>query len=357
MRDQVLESQVKEHTAQHVKDCLSIWDKTLLKMAESSPDCEQYLVQMAGLVQRSRVYARLLGDEYSETASVAIETLLTLLLEGTIVYAEKFQLVLINTGKVLAKALSLCLSDTDPQKREWSRRQVIASVYILLEAIGDATAASAYGGPCVAFPAMHTGHDDAPLHLRGFDLYRIEMEGLRLFLMELPWQDIEKRPNGITGLLDHTVRNGHVFDVRASKALTPSAHQMPSLRLLYGSCLDPDFLELLVPVPHEHIYPVNPMFVRQYKPSWGLVTKGSGEKTITLPCSFDGPKKSVEELTLEYTRALSRMFEQAAEQLEEDKKQQDLPNMLEKTTEKMVQTKQLDRSVYLPQNFIDQLFQ
>ena len=162
----------------------------------------------------------------------------------------------------------------------------------------------------MAFPVQRENGDDTPLHLRGFDLYRMEMENLRLFLLELPWENVEARSSGLLGLLEGAGRNGHVFDARPARAAAPDHEAV--LRLLYGSALDPDFLEILLQAPAWRIHPVNPILVRRYRPSWGLAPEGDRPGSpAPLSVRLCGPRKSVEELTAEYTRALNAMFSAA----------------------------------------------
>lgn len=309
MRDQKLETQVRFHTIRHLPEYLADWDALLHLMTPAHPaGGEHLLVHLAGVVQRSRTFSRLLGDEHAETASVALETLLTLLLEGDLLYAENYRKIVIESSRTLFSALAARLAtpvsdESSLTKDPLSGRKMVETVYRLLDAIGDMTAASAYGGPCVAFPVRHKGRDGAPLRLRGFDLYRIEMEDLRLFMLEISWKDITDRPTGLIGMLDSASRNGHVFDIRPACAFQPPCD--PSLRLLYGSNLDPDFLEILLQTSVERIHLVNPVLVRRYRPSWGFNT-GKGN----APARVHSSKfhKSIEDLVKEYTVALNKMF-------------------------------------------------
>lgn len=277
---------------------------------------EYRLVHLAALAQRTRAFAHLLGDEHAETAAVALEALLTLILDGNLLYAGEARKAVSESGEALRVAIADRVErfargtvTGDPDTGE-QRHRLVQAVYGLLEAIGSIAAASAYGGPCVAFPVQHAGRDGAPLRLRGFDLYRIEMEDLRLFLLEMPWNDVEERPNGLTGLLEYAGRNGHVFDVRPARSLTSPPLAEGVLRLLYGSTLDPDFLEVLLQAPSRSIHIVNPLLVRRYKASWGLPAGDGtdGRAPSPMPARSCGPHKSVEELALEYTLALNRMF-------------------------------------------------
>ncbi len=326
VRDRVLESRVRQHIIHRLPQFSEAWDQAFARVTASRPvGGEHRLVHLAELVQCSRIFARLLGDEYAETAAVALETLLTLMLDGEHIYAGTARKTVLDSAKTLRTAIRYRLPcaegvdekyTTNRQNEAHSedsdhalRYHLVESVHKLLSAIGDVTAASAYGGPCVAFPVQQTAMDESSLHLRGFDFYRIEMEGLALFLLEIPWEKIEEHPNGLYGLLKQIGRNGHVFDARAAQALA-GAPNRPVLRVLYGSALDPDFLEALLQIPAHHIHPVNPILVRRYRPSWGLslsMSESSGKQPSGCLKSV-GPGKSVEELTREYTLALNRMF-------------------------------------------------
>lgn len=329
MRDTALETRVRTHTREHLAACLTGWGETPALTEGSRPTgSEHRLVHLAGRVQHARIFARLLGDEHAETVAVALETLLTLILEGDLVYAGAVRRAVHAGRDSLTAALSACLTPTasdapgapntpgtDASSAATNdsnaplRRQLVEAVHASLAAIRDVTAASAYGGPCVAFPVQHEGGDDTPLRLRGFDLYRMEMENLRLFLLEMPWNTVEARSSGLTGLLENATRNGHVFDARAALAAAPEHEAV--LRLLYGSSLDPDFLELLLQAPAWRIHPVNPILVRRYRPSWGRPEDGDRRSPAPLSDRLCEPRKSVEELTAEYTRALNAMFRAA----------------------------------------------
>lgn len=333
VRDTALETRVRAHTRDHLAACLTAWAETpALTEGSRPPGGEHRLVHLAGRVQPSRIFARLLGDEHAETVAVALETLLTLILEGDLVYAGAVRKAVHAGRDSLTAALPACLAPaapgadaSPPAAADGSaplRRQLVEAVHASLAAIRDVTAASAYGGPCVAFPVQHDGGDDTPLRLRGFDLYRMEMENLRLFLLEMPWKNVETRSNGLTGLLENAARNGHVFDARA--ALTAAPEQEAVLRLLYGSSLDPDFLELLLQAPAWRIHPVNPILVRRYRPSWGLPEDGGRKSPAPLSDRLCEPRKSVEELAAEYTQALNAMF-RAARQASRDER---LPDAL-----------------------------
>lgn len=325
MRDKLLESRVQQHIICRLPQFSAAWDQAFARVTASRPvGGEHRLVHLAELVQCSRILARLLGDEHAETAAVALETLLTLMLDGEHIYAGTARKTVLDSARTIRTAIRYRFPDAGADEKAIADRQnevrseesnhalryhLVESVHKLLTAIGDVTAASAYGGPCVAFPVQQAARDEAPLHLRGFDFYRIEMEGLALFLLEIPWEKIEDHPGGLPGLLKQIGRNGHAFDARPAQALA-SVPQRPVLRVLYGSALDPDFLEALLQIPAQHIHPVNPILVRRYRPSWGLslsMSENGGQQDSGSILRI-GPGKSVEELTREYTLALNRMF-------------------------------------------------
>lgn len=317
MRDTTLETRVRTHARKHLPACLAGWAETPALTEEGRPTGnEDRLVHLAGLAQRGRIFARLLGDEHAETVAVALESLLTLILEGDLIYAGAARKAVQAGRESLTAALAARLEPDAPAAggrppaadgEASLRRGLVGAVHASLAAIRDVTAASAYGGPCVAFPVQHENGDDTPLHLRGFDLYRMEMENLRLFLLELPWENVEERSSGLLGLLEGAGRNGHVFDARPAHAAAPDHEAV--LRLLYGSSLDPDFLEILLQAPAWRIHPVNPILVRRYRPSWGFAPEEDGpESPAPLSVRLCEPRKSVEELTAEYTRALNAMF-------------------------------------------------
>lgn len=311
MRDTVLETRVRIHTRDHLAVCLTGWTETpTLTEASRPPGGEYHLVHLTSRVHHARIFARLLGDEHAETAAVALETLLTLILEGDLLYAGAVRNAVHAGRDSLAAALSACLTPAAPDaSAPLLRRRLVEAIHASLAAIRDVAAASAYGGPCVAFPVQYDGGDDTPLRLRGFDLYRMERENLRLFLLEMPWKNVETRPNGLTGLLETAARNGHVSDARAALAAAPEHDAV--LRLLYCSSLDPDFLELLFQAPAWRIHPVNPVLARRYRPSWGLSGEEGPRSPAPLSARLREPRKSVEDLTAEYTRALNAMFRAA----------------------------------------------
>lgn len=319
MRDTTLETRVRAHARKHLPACLAGWAETPILTDEGRPaGSEDRLVHLAGLAQRGRIFARLLGDEHAETVAVALESLLTLILEGDLIHAGAARKAVQAGRESLTAALTARLepdahgAGSQPHAADESsalvRRRLVEAVHASLAAIRDVTAASAYGGPCVAFPVQRENGDETPLHLRGFDLYRMEMENLRLFLLELPWENVEERSSGLLGLLEGAGRNGHVFDARPALAASPEHEAV--LRLLYGSSLDPDFLEILLQAPAWRIHPVNPILVRRYRPSWGFAPEEEARTGSPVPLSVRlcGPRKSVEELAAEYTRALNAMF-------------------------------------------------
>ena len=232
MRDTTLETRVRAHARKHLPACLAGWAETPILTDEGRPaGSEDRLVHLAGLAQRGRIFARLLGDEHAETVAVALESLLTLILEGDLIHAGAARKAVQAGRESLTAALTARLepdahgAGSQPHAADESgalvRRRLVEAVHASLAAIRDVTAASAYGGPCVAFPVQRENGDDTPLHLRGFDLYRMEMENLRLFLLELPWENVEARSSGLLGLLEGAGRNGHVFDARPARAAAP----------------------------------------------------------------------------------------------------------------------------------------
>ena len=315
MRNEVLESQVQLHICEQLPVCLAAWRRCLELMSGPGGRGEFPLVHLATLAQRTRTLTRLLGEEHAETAAVALETLLTMLLKGELLYAGEIRKNTLKSAEAMLGVLAAHVrQDGAPESGlktpDELRRPLVETVHKFLRLIRANTVANAYGGPCVAFPVQHVGEDSAPLRLRGFDLYRIEMEDLRLFLLEMPWESVAERPNGLPGLLEYISRNGHAFDARPAWSLAAQPEKEAVLRLLCGFTLAPDFLEVLLQIPAQRIHQVNPLMVRRYKPSWNVAGPSAATHTEKSPYaqSADGVSKTVEELTVEYTTALNRMF-------------------------------------------------
>lgn len=343
MRDELLEKQVQEQLGKELPGWLLEWEKCL-RQTYPVPDSEQGqrqkypglkalsgMARLAGLAEsprlarlieltrQSRNIARLTANEEMEAVAVSLEALLTLTSEVDLPDTSTRKTILLS-AELLRKNLAYNLAN-EPEPSTCARVPVSGPAFVsmplsplsasvierLQVAVKSLATGGAYGGLGVCFSVINSADDDTPLRLRGLDLFRLEQKNVRLYLLEVPWQEVLERNQGLSSLLEYLGRNGQVFDIRPTLTFldavaSPETHV---LRVLYGATLDQDFVEALIRLPSEHIHRVNPALVRKNQPSWGLVPRPEPLQSMQQQqtCS-----RSVEELTQEYSIALNRLF-------------------------------------------------
>lgn len=343
MQEGLLEELVRKQLDTELPNWLQEWEKCLLQQPYPASDFEPQgvrkfsglpvltgLARLAGLAEsprlarlieltrQSRNIARLTANEEMEAVAVSLEALLTLTSETDFPDTNIRKTILLG-AELLRKNLVYDLANA-PEPSTCARvlssgpafvsmplSPLSASVIERLQiAVKSLATGGAYGGLGVCFSVIHNDTDDTPLRLRGLDLFRLEQKNVRLYLLEIPWQEVLDRNRGLIALLEYLGRNGQVFDIRSAQTFlhgTP-ASAVNILRILYGAPLDLDFVEALIRLPSEHIHSVNPAMVRKNQPSWGLMSRPQPLQTLQQQaCS-----RSVEELTREYTLALDRLF-------------------------------------------------
>lgn len=276
------------------------------------------LARLIELTRQSRNIARLTANEEMEAVAVSLEALLTLTSETDLPDTNIRKTILLG-AELLRKNLVYDLANS-PEPSTCARIPLSGPAFVSMPlsplsasvierlqiAVKSLATGGAYGGLGVCFSVIHNETDTTPLRLRGLDLFRLEQKNVRLYLLEMPWQEVLDRNRGLITLLEYLGRNGQVFDIRTAETFL---HARPEsavniLRILYGAPLDLDFVEALIRLPSEHIHSVNPAMVRKNQPSWGLVSRPEPLQTLQQQaCS-----RSVDELTREYTLALNRLF-------------------------------------------------
>ncbi len=282
------------------------WEKAREALCRPEGADEACFVELAGLAQRTRALTRLLGEEHAETVSVAMEAVCTLVVSGSLCASPDLESYVLQGLDGILRTLG---SEQGAPKGGSGKdaHDLVRAAHSLLHGL-DIPLQNAYGGFCVAFPVDCASPGAEPLRIRGFDLLRLEKEGLSLFVLEFPRRDMVLHPSGFGGVLAAPGRSGHVFDVRLFRDTNAVLAETSAggVRVVYGSTLATDFVEALTGLPPERVFSVNPARVRRYQPSWG---ENRGRKAVSIPVSDAGPKgKHIDDLVREYDRALKELF-------------------------------------------------
>lgn len=277
----------------------------------SIPD--SYFVGWAALSQRTRSFMRLLDEDFAEETCVALETICTFIVSGA----------LQDSGPLRRQAqigvTSLCrltrwhLATSQPLEQE-NREAVLANLRaatLRLQRYANTSALNEYGGYCQIFPVNAYEDDGVPLRIRGFDLVRLETEGLSLYLLEFEWSAVMERGTSLMGLLTHTAHNGHVFDVRYARHPYCNHDDKTCfgvLRLLYGTPLELDFVQAIARVPGSQLFIVDKTRIRRHEPSWG---EPATDIALASPIRQKITIQDIDPLLKIYDAALSRAFASA----------------------------------------------
>lgn len=293
---------VARHIEHELQDACAQWEEARLCLSRPDDSDESCFVELSGLSQRTRVLVRLLGEEHAETVAVAMEAVCTLIVSGRLPCSPVLKKQLAPGMDSLLCTLRRRLGKNGSRETQREKHALVQAAHILLHDL-DIPLQNAYGGFCVAFPVDCITPGVASLHARGFDLLRLEKEGLSLYVLEFPRQAIFLRCAGLGGVFASLAQSGHVFDVRQD--VGPGVPDDPEsvVRLLYGSVLEPDFVEALTGLSSEKIFPVNPAQVRRYRPSW----KRAQQSTASAP-RRNSPAQELDMLVQEYDRALKELF-------------------------------------------------
>ncbi len=289
------------------RDSCTRWKKARAALCRPEGADDAFFVELAGLAQRTRALTRLLGEERAETVSVAMEAVCTLVVSGSLCVSAELESYLLLGVDGLLRTLGDEQGAKNGESAKAAHDLVVRAAHSLLHGL-DIPLQNAYGGFCVAFPVDCASPGAEPLRIRGFDLLRLEKEGLSLFVLEFPRRDMVLHPAGFGGVLSAPGRSGHVFDVRLFRTMDDAFSESSEggVRVVYGSTLAADFVEALTGLPPESIFAVNPARVRRYQPSWG---ENRGRKAAPVRDSAAGPEaKHIDDLVREYDRALKELF-------------------------------------------------
>ena len=300
--DSLVADELFSSLSREMTSCSQEWRAGLEALKGNVADHAQG-VRMTELAHRTRGLARVLDLPLSELCALCTEVLLAAHAPVNPLSMERYELVR-RAGNCLDQILAAPLSrEASTVKIERAlRRELFDSIGNLAAELHGAFTNPEYD-PWRKFPVARMERPEPEeLHVRGFDVWRMQQESLLLYVLEYSIEDVMERGSSfgiVAGLLG---RSGSVFDMRFTFDEAAPGSSCGVLRVVFGSTFEQTFVEGLARLHPNCVHAVNMDALLSGAPSW------EGALDFTATCLLSEPRRGVDDLMAAYDESLQTMF-------------------------------------------------
>ena len=284
--------------------CSDEWRSGLEALKGNTTD-HNHLVRLTELAHRTRGLARVLDLPLSELCALCTEVLLAAQASATPLSTERYELVR-RAGDCLEQvfAAPLLREESSVEAERMLRRDLFDSIGNLAAELHGTLTGPGYDH-WRKYPVTRMERPEPEeLHMRGFDVWRIQQESLFVYVLEYSIEDVMDRGSSFSILAGLLGRSGYVFDMRFSFDEAAPGSSCGVLRVVFGSSFEQTFVEALARLHPDCVHAVNMAPLLDGEPSW------EGDLECSASCPLPEHRQGVDDLMAAYDESLQTMFQE-----------------------------------------------